>query len=221
MPVSQLSGEHYPRVEGGDPNQILQRLRKLVGEALSVKVISVEKNEEKLIFSEKMASAETSPSAAEIFEVGQTVEATITGIAPFGLFVNTKSVEGLVHISEVAWEHVDDLNKLYKVGQKIQAKVVKIDEGKLSLSLKRLLPDPWLEQMKKLKIGQKVEGEISRVTAYGAFVRLPDGLDGLVHASSVGGDVEKIKKLQPGDKHKFEVIDLKPEARRIGLRMLD
>jgi len=221
LPVSQLSVEHYPRVEGGDPGQILYRLKKLVGETLTVKIIAVDKNEEKLIFSEKEAVSEALGGVESLFEVGEVVEGEISGIAPFGLFVNLKSIEGLIHISEVSWDHISDLNKLYKVGQKIKAKVVKIENGKVSLSIKRLTEDPWLKQMKKLRVGQKVEGEVSKVTAYGAFVKLKDALDGLVHASQVGGDVEKIKNLKVGGKHRFEVIELKPESRRIGLRLLD
>ena len=221
LPVSQLSVEHYPRVEGGDPNQILQRLRKLVGEALKAKIIAVDKNEEKLIFSEKQAVSESIGDLGEQYAVGQVVEGTITGIAPFGLFINLGGIEGLIHISEVSWEHVDDLSGKFKVGQKVKAKVAKIENGRISLSLKRMLPDPWIEEMKKLKVGEKVDGEITRVTAYGAFVKLENGLDGLVHASQVGGDVQKIKKLQVGDKKRFEVIELKPESRRIGLRLLE
>ena len=220
LPVSQLSVEHYPRVEGGDPGQILQRLRKLVGEEMKVKIIAADKNEEKLIFSEKSAVSEMLGALGIQFEVGQVVDGVITGIAPFGLFINFNSIEGLIHISEVSWEHVDDLGSLYKVGQKVKAKIVKIEDGKISLSVKRLQADPWLGEMKKLKVGEKVEGEVSKVTAYGAFIKLPGGLDGLVHASQTGGDVEKIKALQGGEKHKFEIIELKPEARRIGLRLL-
>jgi len=221
LPVSQLSIEHYPRVEGGDPGKILQKLRAMIGEALTVKIIAADKKEEKLIFSEKSAAAAASGGVEEMFEVGEEVEGEITGIAPFGLFVNVKGVEGLIHISEVSWEHVGDLNKLYKVGQKVKAKVVKIDDGKVSLSLKRMQPDPWIERMKKLRVGEKLDGEVSKVTVYGAFVKLSEGLDGLVHASGTGGDVEKVKALQVGDKKKFEVIELKPESRRIGLRLLE
>jgi len=221
LPVSQLSSEHYPRVEGGDTSQIMGKLKRLIGETLTVKIIATDKKEEKLIFSEKMATNEALGGAESAFEIGQVVEGMVTGIAAFGIFVNVQSFEGLIHISEVSWEHVDDLNKMHKVGQKIQAKVVKIENGKLSLSIKRLMPDPWVEEMKKLRVGQKIEGEVTKVTAYGAFVRIEGGLDGLVHASSTSGDVEKIKALQVGDKKKFEIIELQPESRRIGLRLLD
>lgn len=220
LPVSQLSVDHYPRVEGGDPNHILQKLRRLIGETLKVKIITAEKTDEKLIFSEKAASSDLNGGIESVFEIGQEVEGTISGIAPFGLFINLKTIEGLIHISEVSWEHVDDLNKLFKVGQKVRAKVVRIEDGKISLSLKRLQPDPWLEQVKKLRVGEKLEGEVTKVTAYGAFVKLAEGLDGLVHASSAGGDLEKVKALKGGEKHRFEVIELKPEARRIGLRLI-
>jgi small subunit ribosomal protein S1 len=220
LPVSQLSVDHYPRVDGGDTGQILYKLKRLVGEPLSVKIIALDKAEEKLIFSEKDAVSEALGGVETLFEVGEIVDGIISGIAPFGLFVNLKSIEGLIHISEVSWDHVADLNKEFKVGGKVTAKVVKIENGKVSLSIKRLSEDPWFEQMKKLKVGEKLEGEVGKVTAYGAFVKLPNGLEGLVHASSASGDVEKIKELKQGDKHKFEVIELKPESRRIGLRLL-
>lgn len=221
LPVSQLSSEHYPRVDGGDPSQILGKLKRLTGETLTVKIIATDKKEEKLIFSEKMAANEALGGAESAFEIGQEVEGTITGIAHFGIFVNVQSFEGLIHISEVSWDHVDDLNKLFKIGQKVKAKIVKIENGKISLSIKRLMADPWVEEMKKLRVGQKVEGEVSKVTVYGAFVRIEDGLDGLVHASSSSGDIAKIKALQIGDKKRFEIIELQPESRRIGLRLLD
>lgn len=219
LPVSQLSAEHYPRVDGGDPNQILQKLRQMIGTPMTVKILTADKEEEKLIFSEKMASNDVAGGVESLFEIGQEVEGKITGIAHFGLFVNLKSMEGLVHISEVSWDHVDDLNKMFTVGQTVKAKVVKIEDGKVSLSIKRMQDDPWLENVKKIKVGQTIEGEVTKVTAYGAFVRLGEGLDGLVHAS--GDDIDKVKALQNGDKHKFEVIELKPESRRIGLRLVE
>ncbi|OQA51804.1 MAG: 30S ribosomal protein S1 [candidate division WS2 bacterium ADurb.Bin280] len=219
LPVSQLSVEHYPRVEGGDPGQILQKLKKMIGTALTTKIIAADKDEEKLIFSEKMAVAEAAGGVDTLFDTGETVEGVITGIAPFGLFVNLNNIEALVHISEVSWDHVEDLHKMFKVGQKIKAKVVKIDAGKISLSIKRLTNDPWIEKMKKMRVGQKVEGEISKMTAYGAFVKMENSLDGLVNAT--GTDADKIKSLKEGEKHRFEVIELKPEARRIGLRLAD
>ena len=219
LPVSQLSVEHYPRVEGGDPTKILHKLKQFVGENLEVRILTAEKKEEKLIFSEKLAIA--AGGIEEMFKVGEIVEGEITGIAAFGLFVNAKGIEGLVHISEVSWDHVEELTGLFKIGQRVKAKVVKVEKDKVSLSIKRLQGDPWIEKMKKLRVGEKVEGEVTKVTVYGAFVRLSGGLDGLVHASQVGGDVKKIKALRTGDKRKFEVIELKPESRRIGLRLLE
>jgi len=220
LPVSQLSVENYPRVEGGDSNQILYRLKKLTGNALTVKIIGLDRNEEKLIFSEKEAISEAMGGVEALFDVGEVVEGTVSGIAPFGIFVNLNSIEGLIHISEVSWEHVSDLHKMFKPGQTVKAKIVKIEDGKVSLSLKKLSEDPWLKEMKKLKIGQKIKGEVTKVTAYGAFVKLENELEGLVHMAKTSGDVAKIKKLQVGDKEAFEVIDLKPEARRIGLKLV-
>lgn len=219
LPVSQLSVEHYPRVEGGDPGQILQKLKKMIGTTLTTKIIAADKDDEKLIFSEKLAVAEAAGGVDVLFDTGEVVDGVITGIAPFGLFVNLSNIEALVHISEVSWDHVENLDKMFKVGQKIKAKVVKIDNGKVSLSIKRLQDDPWIEKMKKLMVGQKVEGEITKMTAYGAFVKIEEGLDGLVNAA--GAEVDKVKALKTGEKHRFEVIELKPEARRIGLRLLN
>ena len=221
LPVSQLSVENYPRVEGGDSNQILYRLKKLVGNPLTVKIIGLDQNEEKLIFSEKEAVSEAMGGVEALFEVGEVVEGDVSGIAPFGIFINLNSIEGLIHISEVSWDHVADLHKLFKPGQKVKAKIVKIEDGKVSLSIKRLSEDPWLEEMKKLKVGKTINGEVTKVTAYGAFVKLANDLEGLVHIAKTSGDVEKIRKLEVGDKKKFEVIELKPEARRIGLRLVE
>lgn len=221
LPVSQLSVENYPRVEGGDPNKILYKLKRLIGKGLTVKIIGIDRTEEKLIFSEKDALSESMGGVEALFDEGEVVEGMVSGIAPFGVFVNLNSIEGLIHISEVSWDHVSDLKKRFEVGQKIKAKIVKIEEGKVSLSIKRLTDDPWVEEMKKLKVGKKVNGEIVKVTAYGAFVKLDDGLEGLVHMSNASGDVEKIKNLQVGDKKKFEIIELQPEARRIGLRLVE
>jgi ribosomal protein S1 len=197
----------------------LQKLKRLIGTTLTTKIIAADKDDEKLIFSEKLAVAEAAGGVDTLFDTGEVVDGTITGIAPFGLFVNLSNIEALVHISEVSWDHVENLEKLFKVGQKIKAKVVKIDNGKVSLSIKRLQEDPWIEKMKKLRVGQKVEGEITKMTAYGAFVKIEEGLDGLVNAT--GADVDKVKALKVAGKHRFEVIELKPEARRIGLRLLD
>ncbi len=221
LPVSQLSVKNYPRVEDGDSNQILYRLKKLVGEALTVKIIGLDRNDEKLIFSEKEAVSEAMGGVEALFDIGEVVEGVVSGIAPFGVFVNLNSIEGLIHISEVSWDHVSDLKKMFKIGQKVKAKIVKIEDGKVSLSIKRLSEDPWLQEMKKLKVGKIEMGEITKMTAYGAFVKLDNGLEGLVHISKTSGDVDKIKKLQAGDKKKFEVIELKPESRRIGLRLVD
>lgn len=215
LPVSQLSVNNYPRVEGGDPKQILSKLKDMEGKILKVKIISADKETGKLIFSEKAASGLQPEAVASLYEEGQEIEGRITGIAPFGLFIQVGEVEGLIHISEISWERVDDLAKKFKVGSSVKAKVIKVEDGKVSLSIKRMLPDPWMEELKKVKIGKKLKGEVGKITAYGAFVKLENGLDGLLA-------IKKDEKLEidQGKSYEFEVIELKPESRKIGLKLI-
>ncbi|PIT97142.1 30S ribosomal protein S1 [Candidatus Berkelbacteria bacterium CG10_big_fil_rev_8_21_14_0_10_41_12] len=215
LPVSQLSVANYPRVEGGDPRQILNKLREMEGKILKIKVISADKESGKLIFSEKAACGILPEVVESLFSEGQEVEGKVTGIAPFGVFVQVGEVEGLIHISEISWERVNDINKLYKVGDTVKAKIIKVEDGKIFLSIKRMLPDPWLEEMKKVKIGKKLQGEVTRVTAYGAFVKLENGLDGLLSLTK-----EEKGIVEQSRKYEFEVIELKPESRKIGLKLI-
>lgn len=138
LPVSQLSSAHYPKVEGGDKSAILGRLQTIVGEPLKVKILSLDKNTNKLIFSEKAAAGLVESAALEGLKVGDILEGAVTGVVPFGLFVNVGDVEGLVHISEVSWERVEDLGSLYKVGQKVKVKVLKIEGNRVYFTIKQL-----------------------------------------------------------------------------------
>lgn len=218
IPVSQLSFRHYPRVDG-DRSKIQQKLSELIGQSLQVKIINYDKPNNKIVFSEKAAGDEILEEKAKSYEVGQKVTGKITGIVDFGLFVSLGDIEGLVHISQVSWQRINDLKEHFKVGQEIDAEVVNVEGGRISLSLKKLLPDPWQDEVKTLEIGGKVKGEITKVTPYGAFVKLSDNLEGLFHVSQMGEDKKPEEVAEEGKTYDFEVVSIEPELRKISLKL--
>jgi ribosomal protein S1 len=222
LPVSQLAPAHYPRVTGGDKDEILNRLRKFIGQDLLVKVISCERETNKLIFSEKAVKAQEVKQKIEKFAVGDKVKGKITGIVDFGLFVRIDpEIEALVHISEISWTRVSDLHKLFKVGDEVETMVISIDDGRVSLSLKRLLPDPWVKAASKYKVGDVVEGEVTKITPFGAFVSLDEEIDGLVHISELSTEriVDPGQIVALGKKYQFKIISIEAENHRLGLTM--
>ena len=222
LPVSQLSSEHYPRVSGGDREEILSRLSKLIGEKLYVKVINCDKVSNKLIFSEKAVDAEKLASKIEKYKIGDTVLGKISGIVDFGLFVKIDPlVEGLVHISEVSWSRVTDLNKIYKVGDTIKVMIIAVDNGRLSLSLKKLASDPWVKAAEKFKVGDIVKGEVTKITPFGAFISLDEEIDGLVHVSELSQQhiIDPGQVVDLGKEYEFKIVSIEPETHRLGLSL--
>jgi len=221
LPVSQLRPEHYPKVEGGNKDKILEKLRSFIGQNMKVKIISFDKENNKLIFSEKQALMEDQKDQIKNLKVGDTVECEISGVVDFGLFVRFEGLEGLIHISEVSWERVTDLHHDFKVGDKVKAEIISLDEGRISLSLKRLLPDPWLKTIKNYKAGDMVKGEVIRVTPFGAFVRLTPEIEGLVHISELTEErvADPREILKVGDKHTFKIISIEKETHRLALSL--
>lgn len=223
LPVSQLSAEHYPRVSDADKDEILNKLNALVNQPLRVRILDVSRKENKLIFSEKEAVREDMQSKLASLKVGDMVEGVATGVIDFGAFVNVEGIEGLVHISEISWERVEDPRKYVKVGDKIKAKIIAIDKDRLSLSIKQMSDDPWLSEVKKFKKGDVVEGKITRITPFGAFVQLSPSVEALVHVSEMsddeGVDPEKLFKLN--EKKQFKVLDIDTENRKISLSLKD
>lgn len=221
LPVSQLASSHYPKVSSGDKDEILGKLRTLLNQTFQVKILSFEPQNNKLIFSEKAAGDLVQQEKIKNYEVGQNLEGTVTGVVKYGLFVNLGEVEGMVHISEVAWEHVEDLEKLFKPGDKIKVQIISTDNNRLSLSLKRLIDDPWLKLVKKYKIGDEVEGKITRTTPFGAFVTF-DNLDGLVHISELGEKVTNpLDAVEVGKAYKFKIKTIEPELHKLNLTLVN
>ena len=219
LPVSQLSAEHYPRVGSADKDEILQRLNGLVGKTIKVRVLDAIKKENKLIFSEKEAIKDGLAARFAELSVGDVVKGVVTGVVDFGVFVNVEGIEGLVHISEISWERVNNPADYVKVGDIIDAKIIAIDKERLSLSMKQLVEDPWLSEVEGLKKGSKVEGTVTRITPFGAFVQISPAVEALVHVSELGegSDVDPEKVFTLNERKAFKVLDVDKEGRKISL----
>lgn len=219
IPVSQLAPMHYPRVNGADSNMILQRLQELVGQRFRVKIINIDKDNGKLILSEKAAMEEQRQNALEGIKVGDVVTGRISGVVKFGIFVAFNGLEGLVHISEIAWGHVKNPSDYGRLGEDVKVMVIGLEGDKISLSMKRLTEDPWLEATKKYQIGTVIDGEINRITPFGAFIKLSDDINGLIHVSEISHDEvnDPNTVLKVGDTVKAKVIAIEPDEHRVGL----
>jgi small subunit ribosomal protein S1 len=224
LPVSQLAAGHYPRVSGADKDEILQKLNALTNHPLRVRILDVNRKDNKLIFSEKEAVKDDMQARFSELKVGDVVEGVITGVIDFGAFVNVDGIEGLIHISEISWERVDNPRNYVKVGDTAKAKIIAIDKDRLSLSLKQMSEDPWLEQVKAFKKGDNVEGKVTRITPFGAFVQLSPSVEALVHVSEMSDDEENVdpeKLFQLNEKKQFKVLDIDTENRKIALSLKD
>lgn len=223
LPVSQLSAEHYPRVGSSDKDEILQRLNALINKVLKVRVLDADRKANKLIFSEKEAVKDGLVERFESLKIGDTVKGVVTGVVDFGIFVNVDGIEGLVHISEISWERVNSPSDYVKVGQTIEAKIISIDKERLSLSMKQLSKDPWLDEVEKIKPGEKVEGTITRITPFGAFVQISPAVEALVHISELGGgsDVDPEKVFTLNERKEFTVLEVDKDNRKISLSLTD
>ncbi len=221
IPVSQLAPLHYPRVNGADSGKILARLQELIGQEFTVKIINLDKENGKLILSERAAFERQRFDVLNTLKVGDSVEGTVSGIVKFGIFVAFNGLEGLVHISEIAWGHVSDAHQFAKIGDKVQVKIIGLDGEKISLSMKQLTKDPWAEIEKNYKVGSMITTKISRLAQFGAFVQLEDDLTGLIHNSEIPGAPEDAAKvLQAGQEVVVRVIEINKEEKRIGLSLL-
>lgn len=221
LPVSQLSAEHYPRVGSSDKDEILQRLNNLVGKEMTVRILDADRRANKLIFSEKEAIKDGLAERFASLKVGDTVKGVATGVVDFGVFVNVDGIEGLIHISEISWERVNNPSDYVKVGDAIDAKIISIDKDRLSLSMKQLTQDPWLDEVEKLTPGTKVEGTVTRITPFGAFVQLSPAVEALVHISEMGAgsDVDPEKVFTLNERKEFTVLEVDRENRKISLSL--
>jgi len=224
LPVSQLAPENYPRVAGGDKTKILEKLRSFVGMDMEVKVMTLDVSDNKIIFSEKEAWNESQKDVISKYQVGTVVDGSVTAVTDFGIFVSFgEGMEGLVHISELAWKRIDNPGDLYKVGEEIKAEIINISGSKIFLSAKKLQKDPWEKVSEKYNIGQIVKGKILKVNPFGLFVELDELIHGLAHISQLNlSHGQKIEEFYKANiEMDFEITSIEPEEHRLGLTVYD
>ncbi len=222
LPASQLKPDHYPRVEDSDKDKILKELKKLVGKKLNVTIVSALPKDGKLIFSEKESSSDERQAVVGKYAMGDELETTVAGIVDFGVFLKVEEgLEGLVHISELDWGLVEDPRQLYKVGDKVKAKIIDIRDGKISLSIKALKENPWKEFEGKLKKGDIIKGVVIKFNKHGALVSIKQGVAGLVHHSNFGSEAKLREKLELGKTYTFQITLFDPKDQRMTLSWLE
>ena len=219
LPASQLSAEHYPRVEDGDKDKILSALNDLIGKSLSVIMITADQKEGKLIFSEKgPQEKDEKEQKVSRYNVGDVLGGTITGAVDFGVFVKLEEgLEGLVHISELDWGLVEDTRSLYKVGEQVKVKVIEVKDDKISLSIKQLKENPWVGAGKKYHKDQVVQGVIIKYNKHGALASIEEGVAGLVHISEFTSEQELRNALSLGSSYEFTITLFEPKEQRMTL----
>ncbi|MFA6416291.1 MAG: S1 RNA-binding domain-containing protein [Candidatus Paceibacterota bacterium] len=218
IPASQLKADHYPRVTDGDKDKIADELRKLVGKMITVTVITADPRENKLIFSEKSQDNKIKKSLIEKYSLGDVVDGEVTGTVDFGIFVKVEDgLEGLVHISEIDWSLVENPRDIFKVGEKVKAKIIEIKDDKISLSIKALKPNPWSETDKKYKRGDVVKGVVIKYNKHGALVSIEEGVAGLVHVSEFKTEEDLRKTLELGKTYTFTINLFEPKSQKMTL----
>jgi len=220
IPLSQLAPIHYPRVENGDQEMIFEKLLDLIGEEIKVRIINIDADDKRIILSEREALKEEKEQIMVELEVGKIFDGIISGVSSYGLFVTIGwIVEGLVHISEITYWHVNNIDTLGKVGEKTKVKVIGLEDGKISLSIKKLNEDPWMVIPREKRIGDVVEWEVIRFVPYGVFIRVFEDINGLIHLSELSQksiqNPHEVVKL--GQVIKAKIILLDPRNRKIGL----
>jgi len=230
LPVSQLSPENYPRVEDADKQKILKELQKFVGKTLEVKILDLLAEENKLILSEKAKAEKAIKEVLKNYKVGDVVEGKITGIADFGVFIkfgstkeaseNDVEVEGLIHISELDWQLVQNPGEIVKVGEVVKAQIININNNQVFLSLKSLKENPWEKIEEKFKKGSKIKGKIISFSPFGAFVEVDAKVRGLCHISEFTGQKEMEESLKVGETYEFEVLLIEPKEHRMSLKLV-
>ncbi|MDD2732162.1 MAG: S1 RNA-binding domain-containing protein [Candidatus Pacebacteria bacterium] len=230
LPVSQLSSDNYPKVEGGDNLKILKALQKFVGKEMEVKIFDISSEENKLILSERAKETREIKEILKNYSIGDIVEGEITGVVDFGAFIRfsakektaegkTPELEGLIHISELDWRLIEKPSETVKVGQKVKAKIIDIQNEKISLSLKALKEDPWKDIEKEYKKDDIIKGEVTKINPFGAFIQLSPEIQGLCHISEFGTQKKMEEDLEVGKKYDFQILSIDPKEHRMSLRL--
>lgn len=239
LPLSQLASEHYPKVEGGDITKIVQALQKFRNQDFQVKILDFSEEENRLIVSEKAVGEASIQEELAKFAVGDVVDGTITDVTDFGAFVliapktteekpetdvaasapiERRGLEGLIHISEIDWKIIDNPRDILASGQKVSAKIISIEGGKVSLSLKALKPDPWEKVSDKYQVGQSLSGKVVKITNYGALISLDEEIAGLVPLAEFENK-KPSEVLKLGDEQKVAIVSLDPKEHKMLLTL--
>jgi small subunit ribosomal protein S1 len=206
LPVSQLAPAHYPRVDGANAQKILDHLNSFIGQKFTVCVITINEETRKLVVSEREAMVKNRTEELKNLKLGSTVKGRIHGLVKFGAFMTFGSLEGLIHISEISWGHIKTPGEALKINQDVEAMLIGIDGEKISLSIKRLTKDPWIETVKDFAVGSKAKGIVSKVVDFGVFINLADNVTGLVHKSQMTED--EIKSLKEGETVEVNILQV-------------
>ncbi len=239
LPVSQLSPENYPRVADADKAKILKELQKFIGKTLEVKVLDLLAEENKLILSEKAKTEQMIRAILSNYKKGDIVEGKITGIADFGVFIRfplaaqtpestaeniteskDASIEGLIHISELDWQLVQNPGEVVKVGEVIKAQIIDINNNQVFLSLKNLKENPWEKIEKDHKKGDTIQGKVISFSLFGAFVEVLPKIRGLCHVSEFSSAKEMEESLKVGETYSFEILLIEPKEHRMSLKLV-
>jgi small subunit ribosomal protein S1 len=235
LPVSQLSQENYPKIEGeiGEEESgaiILKKLQKFIGKKMEVKILDFSPKERKVILSEKAKNSEKIKEIIQKYKIGEVLEGEITAILDFGAFVRLEQkepspepIEGLIHISELDWQLIQDPSQVVKIGEKVKVKIIDISNNKISLSLKALKKNPWEEIEKKYKEGDIVRGKVTKFNPFGAFVQLTSledlPIQGLIHISEFGTKSKMLESLKEGNEYDFQISLIDPKEYRLILKL--
>ena len=247
LPLSQLSPEHYPKVEGGDTTKIVQALQKMRNQDIQIKILDFFEDENRLIVSERAVSNSQLKEKLSKYKIGDVVDAVITDVTDFGAFtlieaaetqeegagpktevdpatseiqapVVSRGIEGMIHISEIDWKLVENPRNFLKIGETVQAKIIGIDDGNVSLSLKALKQNPWQKVEEKYQVGQALEGEIIKISTHGIIIKLDDEFNGFLPNSELGEN-KSLADLKLGDKINVAIVSIEPQERKIMLTL--
>jgi len=228
LPVSQLSPENYPRVIDADKQKILKELQKFIGKTLEVKILDLMAQENKLILSEKAKTEEKMKGILKDYKKDDIIKGEITGIADFGVFIkfplsdesSEAGIEGLIHISELDWQLVENPAEVVKIGQIVKAQIININNNQVFLSLKSLKKNPWEEIEKKYKKGDIIKGKVIKFSSFGAFIEILPKIRGLCHISEFGSQKKMEESLEINKNYNFEVLLIEPKEHRMSLKLV-
>ncbi|MEK7541136.1 MAG: S1 RNA-binding domain-containing protein, partial [Patescibacteria group bacterium] len=235
LPVSQLSPENYPRVVDADKQKILKELQKFIGKTLEVKILDLMAQENKLILSEKAKTEEKIKEIIRDYKKGDIIEGEITGIADFGVFIRfplsekidgvetdpeKSDIEGLIHISELDWQLVENPAEVVKVGEIVKAQIIDINNNQVFLSLKALKQNPWEEIETQYKKDDVIKGKVTKFSAFGAFVEIAPKIRGLCHISEFDSKEKMEEQLKINETYDFQVLLIEPKEHRMSLKLV-